>query len=164
MIAKHKAAVFLWFDGDAVKAAKFYAETFPDSKIETKIDAPIDTPGAETGDPQLVELTICGLPYVLLNAGPPQAPPNDTYCLQVYTDDQAETDRLWDAIVDNGGEAIMCGWCKDRWGYRWQITPRILMDSLSHPDPEAAARVQHAMMQMQKIDHAAIELAVKGED
>lgn len=159
-----KAAVFLWFDGDAVEAAKFYAGTFPESDIETEIKSPMETPGAGPGDPQLVEMTICGLPYVLINAGRPQSPPNDTYSLQVYTDNQEETDRLWNAIVDNGGEAIMCGWCKDRWGYRWQITPHVLMESLSHPDPAAAKRAQEAMMQMQKIDIAKIEAAIAGEE
>ena len=106
-------------------------------------------------------MTLLGLPYALLNAGP-HVQPNDAYSLLVYTDDQAETDRLWDAILDSGGESIMCGWCKARWGYRWQITPRVLMEALSHPDRATSARAQAAMMEMQKIDIAGIEAALQG--
>ncbi|PZX14907.1 3-demethylubiquinone-9 3-methyltransferase [Palleronia aestuarii] len=106
-------------------------------------------------------MTLLGLPYALLNAGP-NVRPNEAYSLQVYTDTQAETDRYWDAIVRNGGEAIMCGWCKDAWGFRWQITPRLLMDALAHPDPAASARAQAAMMGRRKIDIAGIEAALRG--
>ncbi len=156
---QHKAAVFLWFDQDAQAAAEFYAQTFPDSAINAEIASPLDRPGAATDAVQLIEMTICGLPYVLLNAGPPDSPPNNTYSLQIYTDDQAETDRLWNAVVDNGGKAIACGWCQDRWGYRWQITPRALMESLSDPDRDAARRAHEAMMTMTKIDIAKIDAA-----
>jgi 2-polyprenyl-6-hydroxyphenyl methylase/3-demethylubiquinone-9 3-methyltransferase len=156
-----KAAVFLWFDSEAEAAAEFYAATFPDSHVESITRIPEGVPNAPAGRVQLVEMTLLGLPYALLNAGP-HVKPNDAYSLQVYTEDQAQTDRLWDAIVGNGGEAIMCGWCKDRWGFRWQITPRILMEALSHPDPAASARAQAAMLEMQKIDIAKIEAALRG--
>lgn len=159
---ERKAAVFLWFESEAEQAANFYASTFTDSGIINITRTPEDLTQVPAGTVQVVEMRICGIPYVLLNAGPPSSPPNDTYSLQVYTEDQVETDRLWDAIVGNSGEAIMCGWCKDRWGYRWQITPRILMDALSDPDRQASARVQAAMMQMQKIDIATIEAARRG--
>lgn len=160
-MTKRKAAVFLWFDTKAEEAAEFYAATFPDTEIETITRVPEGVPGIPADTVQVVEMTLLGLPYVLLNAGP-QLQPNDAYSLQVYTEDQAETDRLWDAIVNNGGEAIMCGWCKDRWGYRWQITPRALMEALSNPDRPASARAQAAMMEMKKIDIAAIEAALFG--
>ena len=114
-MTKRKAAVFLWFDAEAEAAAEFYAATFPDSRVETLIRVPDGASHAPAGAVQVVEMTLLGLPYALLNAGP-QVQPNDAYSLQVYTEDQAETDRLWDAIVGHGGEAIMCGWCKDRWG------------------------------------------------
>jgi predicted 3-demethylubiquinone-9 3-methyltransferase (glyoxalase superfamily) len=156
-----KAAVFLWFDTDAENAAEFYATTFPNSQVDKVIRIPDGAPSGPPGTVQVVEMTLLGLPYALLNAGP-HVQPNDAYSLQVYTEDQAETDRLWDAIVGNGGEAIMCGWCKDRWGFRWQITPRVLMDALSHPDPAASARAQAAMMEMTKIDIARIEAALQG--
>lgn len=123
---------------------------------------PGDTSGGPAGSVQIVEMTLMGLPYALLNAGP-HVQPNDAYSLQVYTEDQAETDRLWDAIVGNGGEEIMCGWCKDRWGFRWQITPRVLMEALSHPDAAASARAQVAMMKMRRIEIALIEAALRGE-
>ena len=156
-----KASVFLWFDSEAEDAAKFYAETFPDSRIENVVRPQSDVPGTEAGKVQIVEMTLLGIPYTLLNAGP-HTGPNDAYSLQVYTEDQAETDRYWNAIVGNGGEEIMCGWCKDRWGFRWQITPRTLMAALSDPDPAASKRAQEAMMAMKKIDIAAIEAARRG--
>ena len=159
---KRKAAVFLWFDTQAEEAAAFYAATFHDSAVETVTRAPEGVPGIPAGTVQVVEMTLIGLPYALLNAGP-HVQPNDAYSLQVYTEDQAETDRLWSAIVDHGGQAIMCGWCKDRWGFRWQITPRVLMEALSDPDRAASARAQAAMLAMEKIDIAAIEAARRGE-
>lgn len=159
---KRKAAVFLWFDTEAEAAAEFYAATFPGSRVDQVIRFSGDTPSGPAGSVQVVEMTLMGLPYALLNAGP-HVQPNDAYSLQVYTEDQAETDRLWDAIVGNGGEEIMCGWCKDRWGFRWQITPRVLMDALSHPDAAASARAQAAMMEMRRIDIATIEAALRGE-
>ncbi|KEJ96000.1 2-polyprenyl-6-hydroxyphenyl methylase / 3-demethylubiquinone-9 3-methyltransferase [Pseudosulfitobacter pseudonitzschiae] len=158
---RNKAAVFLWFDTEAEAAANFYAETFPDSHVDKVIRIREGVSDAPAGTAQLVEMTLLGLPYVLLNAGP-DVQPNNAYSLQVYTEDQAETDRLWAAITGNGGEEIMCGWCKDRWGYRWQITPLILMDALSHPDPAASARAQAAMMQMRKIEISDIEAALRG--
>ncbi len=160
-MTKRKAAVFLWFNTDAEQAAEFYAATFPDTGIENITHVPDGVPGIPAGTVQVVEMTLLGLPYALLNAGP-QVQPNDAYSLQVYTDTQAETDRLWDAIVSNGGEAIMCGWCKDRWGYRWQITPRVLMGALSDPDRAASARAQAAMMEMKKIEISVIEAALRG--
>lgn len=160
-MTRPKAAVFLWFDTEAEAAAEFYADTFPDSHVEKVIRTPEGVPNATAGTVQVIEMTLLGLPYALLNAGP-HVQPNDAYSLQVYTEDQAETDRLWNAIVDNGGEEIMCGWCKDRWGFRWQITPRILMEALSHPDPAASARAQAAMLQMRKIDIAGIQAALHG--
>ena len=160
-MADAKAKVFLWFDTEAEDAAKFYAETFPDTRIDTIVRPKSDVPGTSEGAVQIVEMTLLGLPYVLLNAGP-HTTPNDAYSLQVYTDDQAETDRYWDAIVGNGGEEIMCGWCKDRWGFRWQITPRNLMQALSDPDPAASKRAQEAMIKMKKIDLAGIEKARRG--
>lgn len=157
-----KAAVFLWFDTEAEAAAEFYAATFPDSHVDRTVRLQGETPSGPAGSVQVVEMTLLGLPYALLNAGP-HVRPNDAYSLQVYTDDQAETDRLWNAIVGNGGEEIMCGWCKDRWGFRWQITPRVLMEALSHPDAAASARAQAAMMEMRRIDIAVIEAALRGE-
>ncbi|MHA6344321.1 VOC family protein [Roseivivax sp. CAU 1761] len=156
-----RAAIFLWFDSEAEQAAAFYAATFPDSVVQTVLRVPEGVPGLPAGGVQLVEMTLLGLPYVLLNAGP-AVQPNDAYSLQVYTEDQAETDRLWEAITGNGGAPIMCGWCRDRWGFRWQITPRALMAALSDPDRAAAARAQAAMMEMQKIDIARIEAARRG--
>lgn len=158
---ERKAAVFLWFDGAAEEAAEFYAATFPDSRVERVIRAPEGVPNMAGGAVQVVEMTLCGLPYALLNGGPGMAP-NDAYSLQVYTKDQAETDRLWDAIVGHGGAEILCGWCRDRWGYRWQITPRTLMEALADPDREAAARAMRAMLEMGKIDIAKIEAARRG--
>ena len=157
-----KASVFLWFDSEAEDAARFYAETFPDSRIDNLVRPVNDVPGTKAGEVQIVEMTLLGIPYALLNAGP-HTVPNDAYSLQVYTEDQAETDRYWDAIVGNGGEEIMCGWCKDKWGYRWQITPGALMASLTDPDPAASKRAQEAMLTMKKIDIAAIEAAKRGD-
>ena len=162
MADARKASIFLWFDNQAEDAAKFYAETFPDSRIDKVVRPSNDVPGTDAGAVQIVEMTLLGIPYTLLNAGP-HTQPNDAYSLQVYTEDQDETDRYWHAIVSNGGEEIMCGWCKDRWGFRWQITPRALMDALSHPDPAASKRAQDAMLQMKKIDIATIEAAIRGK-
>ena len=155
------ASIFLMFNGEAEEAADFYAATFSDSAIGTVIRPKSDVPGTQSAKVQLVEMTLCGMPCVLLNAGQDTAP-NQTFSLQVYTDDQAETDRLWDAIIDNRGQPIMCGWCKDKWGFHWQITPRALMKALSHPDVAASRRAQEAMVTMTKIDIAAIETAVRG--
>jgi len=159
-MTKRRAAAFLWFDTEAEQAAEFYAATFPDTEIENITRVPEGVPGIPAGTVQVVEMTLLGLPYALLNAGP-QVQPNDAYSLQIYTEDQAETDQLWTAIIGTGGAEIMCGWCKDRWGYRWQITPRVLMEALSDPDRAASARAQAAMMKMKKIDIAAIEAALR---
>ena len=155
------ASIFLMFESGAEEAAEFYAATFPDSVVTRVMRPESDVPGTPAGAVQLVEMKLCGLPATLLNSGQPLVP-NQTFSLQVYTDDQAETDRLWNAIISNGGEPIMCGWCKDRWGFHWQITPRALMEAMADPDPAAAARVQAAMLTMQNIDIAAIEAARAG--
>lgn len=157
----NRAAIFLMLETGAHEAAEFYAATFPDSAITDVIRPSDDVPGTKAGAVQLVEMTLCGMPAVLLNSGQP-IEPNQTFSLQVYTDTQAETDRLWNAVTENGGEPIMCGWCKDKWGFHWQITPRVLMEAMVDPDPAAAARVQAAMLTMQNIDIAAIEAARAG--
>jgi 2-polyprenyl-6-hydroxyphenyl methylase/3-demethylubiquinone-9 3-methyltransferase len=152
----------LWFDGDAEAAATFYAATFPDSRIDRITRAPDDYPAGRAGDVLTVEFTLLGLGFVGLNGGSGPAPSN-AVSFQVHTADQAETDRLWDAIVGHGGTPNACSWCSDRWGIAWQIVPRQLTEALRHPDPDAAARAFHAMMGMTKIDIAAIEAAVRGE-
>jgi 2-polyprenyl-6-hydroxyphenyl methylase/3-demethylubiquinone-9 3-methyltransferase len=156
-----QAAVCLWFDKDAEEAARFYTSVFPNSAMGAVNRAPGDYPAGQQGAVLTVEFTICGIPYVGLNGGP-YATPNEAYSLQVFTDTQEETDRLWDAIVSNGGSEMQCSWCRDKWGFAWQIVPRILMDALANPDRAAAGRVFNAMMQMVKIDIAAIEAAVRG--
>lgn len=153
-----KATICLWFNGGAEDAARFYAETFPDSSVGRTIHAPGDYPSGKEGDPLVVEFTVCGIPCVGLNGGPVFAP-DEAFSFQIATDDQAETDRLWNAIVSNGGQESACGWCKDRWGISWQITPRVLLEAITDPDPAAARRAYEAMMQMGKIDIAAIERA-----
>jgi predicted 3-demethylubiquinone-9 3-methyltransferase (glyoxalase superfamily) len=157
----NKAAVCLWFDGTAEEAARFYAETFPDSAVTSVNRAPGDYPAGKQGDALTVEFIVCGIPCLGLNGGPGH-PQTDAFSIQVYTDTQEETDRYWDAIVGNGGQESMCSWCKDRWGVNWQIVPRALMDALRNPDQAAAGRAFEAMMQMKKIDIAAIEAAVEG--
>ncbi|KPN20316.1 3-demethylubiquinone-9 3-methyltransferase [Xanthomonas sp. Mitacek01] len=159
MIAKN--TICLWFDGTALDAAEFYAKTFPDSAVTAVHAAPGDYPDGEAGDPITVEFTICGVPCIGLNGGP-QFPHTEAFSFQIATDDQAETDRLWNAIVDNGGRESDCGWCKDRWGVNWQITPRVLTEAYTSSDRAAAQRAFAAMMTMRKIDVAAIEAAVRG--
>ena len=156
-----KATICLWFDKDAEEAARFYAETFLDSSVGKVQRAPGDYPGGKEGDALTVEFTVCGLPYLGINGGPAFAP-NESYSLQIHTDTQEETDRLWNAIVGNGGQESQCGWCKDKWGYSWQITPRALTEAMADPDPDAARRSMEAMMTMKKIDIAAIEAARRG--
>ena len=155
-----KATVCLWFDKDAEEAARFYAEMFPDSEMGEVQRAPSDNPSTKQGDVLTATLTICGIPYLLLNGGD-AFKQSEAYSLQIHTEDQEETDRLWNAIVDNGGQESACGWCKDRWGVSWQITPRALTRALAAGGDEAK-RAFEAMMQMQKIDIAAIEAARRG--
>jgi 2-polyprenyl-6-hydroxyphenyl methylase/3-demethylubiquinone-9 3-methyltransferase len=156
-----KNTICLWYDRDALDAAEFYAKTFPDSSVGTVHRAPGDYPSGKQGDILLVEFTVIGIPCVGLNGGP-MFRHSEAFSFQVATEDQAETDRLWNAIVGNGGQESDCGWCKDKWGLSWQITPRILIDSLGDPDSARAKRVFDAMMQMKKIDVATIEAARRG--
>ncbi|MBK3457059.1 VOC family protein [Pseudomonas sp. WS 5412] len=157
----HKNTICLWFDGAALDAARFYAATFPDSSVEAVHTAPGDYPAGKQGDVLTVEFTVMGIPCLGLNGGP-GIQHNQAFSFQVATDDQAETDRLWQAIVGNGGEEVACGWCRDKWGLSWQITPRVLTAAITDPDPAAAKRAFEAMMGMVKIDIAAIEAALKG--
>ncbi|MBL8305549.1 MAG: VOC family protein [Rubrivivax sp.] len=153
--------ICLWYDGSALEAAQFYALTFPDSHVGRVIHAPADFPSGRQGDVLTVEFTVMGIPCLGLNGGPAFRH-SEAFSFQVATDDQAETDRLWDAIVGHGGQASACGWCKDRWGLSWQITPRVLTAALADPDRDAARRAFEAMMTMTKIDIAAIEAARAG--
>ena len=153
--------ICLWYDKDAEAAANFYAETFPDSEVTAVHRAPGDYPSGKEGDVLTVEFTVLGIPCLGLNGGP-EFTHSEAFSFQVSTESQEETDRYWDAIVDHGGEESMCGWCKDRWGLSWQITPRVLTDALASSDKAAAKRAFAAMMEMQKIDVARIEAARKG--
>jgi len=156
-----KMITCLWFDGAAEEAASFYAATFPHTHVGKVNRAPMDYPSGKAGDVLTVEFTLLGRPAVGLNGGP-MFKPNEAVSFMVLTDDQAETDRYWDAIVGNGGAESACGWCKDRWGYSWQITPRRLLELTTSREPEEARRAFAAMMTMGKIDIAALEAAVKG--
>jgi 2-polyprenyl-6-hydroxyphenyl methylase/3-demethylubiquinone-9 3-methyltransferase len=156
-----KNTICLWYDGAALEAATFYARTFPDSAVGAVRRAPGDYPAGQEGDVLVVEFRVLGIPCIAMNAGP-NVDHSMAFSFQVATDDQAETDRLWDAIVGNGGSASRCGWCRDRWGVHWQITPRALTAAVAHPDPAVAKRAFAAMMTMGKIDIAAIEAAVRG--
>jgi predicted 3-demethylubiquinone-9 3-methyltransferase (glyoxalase superfamily) len=155
-----KNTVCLWFDKDAEDAARFYAATFPDSAVTATFKAPSDFPSGKAGDVLTVEFTVLGIPCLGLNGGP-AFKHNEAFSFQVATDDQAETDRYWNAIVSNGGQESACGWCKDRWGVSWQITPRVLTDAFAAGGAEAK-RAFAAMMAMTKIDVAAIEKARRG--
>ncbi|WP_413870203.1 VOC family protein [Albidovulum sp.] len=151
----------LWFDGNAREAAEFYAATFPDSHVGRALVSPADNPSTGEGKELTVEFTVLGQPFVGLNGGPAFRF-NEAVSFMVYTDTQEETDRYWNAITGNGGEAIDCGWCRDRFGLVWQITPRVLVEAINDPDRAAAKRAFEAMMTMQKIDIAAIEAARRG--
>ena len=159
MISKN--SVCLWYDGSALEAAHFYAATFPDSAVGAVHRAPADYPSGKRGDVLTVQFTVVGIPCLGLNGGP-NFPHSEAFSFQVITEDQAETDRLWHALVDHGGQASACGWCKDRWGLSWQITPRVLVEALGDPDPAAAQRAFEAMMEMSKINIAAVEAARRG--
>jgi len=156
-----KNTLCLWYDGDALEAATFYARTFPDSKLGAVHRAPGDYPAGKEGDVLVVEFTVAGIPCMGMNGGP-GVKHSMAFSFQVVTEDQEETDRLWNAIVGNGGKESECGWCQDRWGLSWQITPRVLAEGWTDPDRAAAKRVFNAMMEMKKIDVAKIEAARKG--
>ena len=156
-----KNRICLWFDHDAEEAANFYAATFPDTRIDKILRAPGDYPDGEAGAVLVVEFTCMGIAVMGLNGGP-QFPQSEAFSFAVLTEDQAETDRYWNAIVGNGGQESQCGWCKDKWGVSWQITPRVLMEAHDNPDHAATKRAFEAMMTMRKIDVAAIEAALAG--
>jgi predicted 3-demethylubiquinone-9 3-methyltransferase (glyoxalase superfamily) len=153
--------ICLWYDGAAEEAANFYARTFPDSAVTAVHRAPEDYPSGKQGQVLTVEFTVVGVPCLGLNGGP-AFKHSEAFSFQIITEDQAETDRYWNAIIDNGGAASQCGWCKDRWGLSWQITPRVLLEAVGGRDAGAARRAFQAMMGMQKIDIAAIEAARRG--
>lgn len=155
-----KNRICLWFDKDAEEAARFYAGVFPDSSVGQIQYAPADFPGGKKGDPLVVEFTVAGVACMGLNGGPAFTH-DEAFSFQIATDDQEETDRYWDAIVNNGGEESACGWCRDKWGISWQITPRVLTEALAAGGDEAR-RAFEAMMEMGKIDVAAIEAARRG--
>lgn len=156
-----KTTICVWYDKEAEAAAHFYASVFPDSHVGAVHRSPMDNPGNKAGDVMVVEFTICGTPCIGLNGGP-IFPHTEAFSFQIASDTQEETDRYWNAIVSNGGAESACGWCKDRWGVNWQITPRILTEALAQGG-EAAQRAFGAMMHMQKLDHAVIAAAIRGE-
>lgn len=153
--------ICLWYDGTALEAATFYAATFPDSAVHAVHHAPGDFPSGRQGDVLTVDFTVAGIRCIGLNGGP-AFKHSEAFSFQIATDDQAQTDRLWNAIVGNGGQESACGWCRDAWGVSWQITPRVLTEAVTSPEPAVARRAFEAMMTMRKIDVAAIEAAVKG--
>ncbi|MEA9989991.1 VOC family protein [Pseudomonas sp. RTS1] len=157
----NKNTICLWYNGDALEAATFYAQTFPNSEVKAVHRAPGDYPSGKQGDELTVEFTVLGIPCVGLNGGP-LFKHSEAFSFQVSTENQEETDRLWHAIIDNGGQASACGWCKDKWGLSWQISPRVLVDAVTSKDPAVAKRAFEAMMTMTKIDIAAIEAAIAG--
>lgn len=156
-----KNTICLWYDCTALEAAQFYAKTFPDSAVHAVHRAPGDYPAGKEGDVLTVEFTVMGIACLGLNGGP-AVQHSEAFSFQVATDDQVETDRLWNAIISNGGQASVCGWCRDKWGISWQITPRALTAAINDPDHAVAKRAFEAMMQMGKIDIAAIEAAKRG--
>ena len=161
MTTPAKNTICLWYDGGAVDAARFYADTFPNSSVGAIHHAPGDFPSGKKGDVLTVEFTVMGIPCIGLNGGP-EFTHDEAFSFQVSTSDQAETDRYWSAIVGNGGQESVCGWCKDKWGLSWQITPIALMNAITDPDPVTAKRAFDAMMEMKKIDISAIEAARRG--
>ena len=156
-----KNTICLWYDKDALEAARFYAATFPDSKVNAVHNAPSDYPNGKKGDVLTVEFTVFGIPCLGLNGGP-TFKQSEAFSFQIATDSQEETDRYWNAIVENGGQESQCGWCKDKWGLSWQITPVALTKAITDPDRAAAKRAFDAMMTMRKIDIARIEAARRG--
>ena len=157
----HKNTICLWYDHDAEEAARFYARTFPDSAVGAVLHAPSDYPSGKAGDVLTVEFTVCGVPCIAINGGD-AFKQSEAFSFQIATDDQAETDRYWNAIVGNGGAESACGWCKDKWGLSWQITPRVLTAAMAKGG-DVAKRAFKAMMEMRKIDVAKIEAAVRGK-
>lgn len=153
-----KNTICLWYTDSALEAAQFYAQTFPDSSVGRIFYAPSDFPSGKAGNVLTVEFTVAGIPCIGLNGGP-MFKQTEAFSFQIATDDQAETDRLWDAIVNNGGQESACGWCKDKWGVSWQITPKVLLEAIADPDPAVAKRAFEAMT---KIDVATIEAARRG--
>ena len=156
-----KNTVCLWYDHDAEEAARFYAEIFPDSSLDAIHHAATDYPSGKEGDVITVDFTVLGIPCIGLNGGPVFTH-NEAFSFQIATEDQEETDRYWNAIVNNGGQESECGWCKDKWGVSWQITPKVLIEGYTSTDRAVAKRVFEAMMTMKKIDVAAIEAAIRG--
>jgi 2-polyprenyl-6-hydroxyphenyl methylase/3-demethylubiquinone-9 3-methyltransferase len=156
-----KITTVLWFDHVGEEAANFYVTLLPDSHVDNVIRSPGDNPSGKEGDVLVIDFTLAGQKYSALNGGP-MFKPNESVSFMIVTEDQAETDRLWNAIVGNNGAESMCGWCKDKWGFNWQITPRVLLDSMISADKDAARRAHEAMMTMKKIDVARIEAAIAG--
>ena len=156
----HKNTICLWYNHNAEEAARFYTDLFPDSYMGSIHRAPGDYPDGKAGEVLTVDFVVAGIPCMGLNGGP-HYQHSEAFSFQISTATQEETDRYWNAIIANGGQASYCGWCKDKWGISWQITPRVLMEALAQ-EPEVAKRAFDAMMQMSKIDVAAIEAAVRG--
>ncbi|AWD70716.1 VOC family protein [Acinetobacter schindleri] len=156
-----KNSICLWYDHDAEEAARFYAETFPDSSVGAIVLAPGDYPSGKEGDVITVNFTVLGIPFIGLNGGP-EFKHNEAFSFQVATQDQEETDRYWNAIVNNSGQESECGWCKDKWGISWQIIPMALLEASYSSDPAVAKRAFDAMLKMKKIDVAIIQAAVRG--
>ncbi len=161
MPERAKNTICIWYERDAEAAARFYAATFPDSSVDAVHRAPGDYPSGQEGNVLTVQFTVMGVPCVGLNGGP-AFKQSEAFSFQVATEDQAETDKYWNAIVGNGGQESQCGWCKDQWGVSWQITPNALIEAVTDPDPAAAKRAFEAMMPMKKIDIARIEAARRG--